>query len=141
MILFYLAPCQVQKLTPLSHPIRLKTETNCNSSSRVFPRFRQFSFFFFSSLSSYWLMVMFSFILIGCFHKFVFGVAALNRNALHKALQGLAYHRLLLPCATVDTASNRKIGFGSGSNPHGGLLFPRMTKECTIYPHNLKRLF
>ena len=84
---------------------------------------------------------MFSFILIGCFHKFVFGVAALNRNALHKALQGLAYHRLLLPCATVDTASNRKIGFGSGSNPHGGLLFPRMTKECTIYSHNLKGLF
>ena len=107
MILFYLAPCQVQKLTPLSHPIRLKTETNCNSSSRVFPRFRQFA-----SLSYYWLMVMFSFILVGCFHKFVFGVAALNRNALHKALQGLAYHRVLVPCASVDTASNRKIGFG-----------------------------
>ena len=133
MILFYLAPCQVQKLTPLSHPIRLNTETNCNSGSRVFPRFRQFAFFFFS-LSYYWLMVMFSFILIGCFHKFVFGVAA--------PLQGLAYHRLLLPCATVDTAaSNRKIGFGSGSNPHRGLLLPRMTKKCTIYPHNLKRLF
>ena len=84
---------------------------------------------------------MFSFILIGCFHKFVFGVAALNRNALHKALQGLAYQRVLVPFATVGTASNRKIGFGKGSNPHGRLLFPRMAKECTIYPHNLKRLF
>ena len=84
---------------------------------------------------------MFSFILIGCFDKFVFGVAALNRNELHEVLQGLAYQRVLVPCATVDIASNRKIGFGSGSNPHGGLSFPRITKECTIYPHNLKRLF
>ena len=99
-VLVYLASCQVQKLKPLSHPIRLKTETNCNSGSRVFPRFRQFAFFFFS-LSSYWLMVMFSFILIGCFDKFVFGVAALNRNALHKVLQDLAYQRVLVPCASV----------------------------------------
>ena len=122
LVLVYLASCQVQKLKPLSHPIILKTETNCNSGSRVFPRFpafsrvfprfRQFFLFFFFSLSSYWLMVIFSFILIGCFDKFVFGVAALNRNALHKVLQCLPYQRVLVPCASVDTASNRKIGFG-----------------------------
>ena len=118
LVLVYLASCQVQKLKPLSHPIILKTETNCNSGSRVFPRFPAFScalgslLFFFFSLSSYWLMVIFSFILIGCFDKFVFGVAALNRNALHKVLQCLPYQRVLVPCASVDTASNRKIGFG-----------------------------
>ena len=47
-----------RKLAPLSQPIKLKTETKRSLVTRVFPRFRQFAWFF--SLSSHWLLMTFS---------------------------------------------------------------------------------
>ena len=46
-----------RKLAPLFQPIRCNTETNHDSFSRVFPRFRRYACFI---LSSYWLVKVLS---------------------------------------------------------------------------------
>ena len=57
-----------RKLAALCQPIRCKIDTNHNLVARVFPRFRQFSFYFEFSLAPKSI----SFPLIGCCDYFCF---------------------------------------------------------------------
>ena len=47
MVLLYFALWLVKKVTQLSQPIRCKSKTNHDLVARVFPRFRQFGYFYF----------------------------------------------------------------------------------------------
>lgn len=70
-----------RKNTPISQPIRCKTETNRDLVTRVFTRGRG-SLIFFFTLSSHWLLVMPSSALIGCLYTFTFNLTKHNREEL-----------------------------------------------------------
>ena len=68
-----------RKLAPSSQPISCRANPDRNLVTRIFPRF------FFLTLSSNWLLVIFAFFLIGCHDCFGFGFLILSRrNALYE---------------------------------------------------------
>ena len=82
-----------RKLAPLSQPIRCKTYTNHDLVTCVFPRFRQFGNF---SFSSHWLLKVFSFLLIGRWDYFGFGfrhsIESVTLFEFHNWSKDLAQH-------------------------------------------------
>ena len=71
----------IGKLAPPSQPIRCKTKSNHDLVTRVFPRLKRMCLHVFT-LSSHWLLVMLTFVLIGRCDYFGFRLTALSRNAL-----------------------------------------------------------
>lgn len=80
-----------KKLAPISQPIRCKTNTNLDLVAHVFPRFRQFTWFYFRFLlaltglfDSYWLLQVFPFLMIGrCDYFVFFFLTVLNLKVLY----------------------------------------------------------
>ena len=90
-----------RKLAPPSQPIRCKTETNRDFFTRVFPRLRPVT----CVLSSRWLLLIFSFVLIGRCGYFGFGITTLNQKAFYYNVQNLCNHECFLSARDLKTSS------------------------------------
>ena len=75
-----------RKLASLSQPIRCRTITNNCLVVRVFPRFRQFGYFYCAFSLALWV---FSFILIGRCDYFSFAFMSINQEARNTVLSKL----------------------------------------------------
>ena len=64
-----------KKHVPPFQPMECETKTNRAMVNRIFPRFRRSCVF---ALSSHWLIVTFTFVLIGSCNCFGFGVTTLS---------------------------------------------------------------
>ena len=76
------------------HQSDTKLTSNHDLVARVFPRFRQFGFFFY--FECYWLLKVFSFLLIGRCINFGFGLTQL-KTALKACIKKRAGIKILLP--------------------------------------------